>query len=182
MELTKSNDKYNINLKKTSNKNNFLIFNNNQIINLNLNNVFLKFGIEDYNKKKILNLFINMDDSIDNDNYNTKIDLINIVNKIKELKNDNLKSNIYNLSNKEFDNPIKKIDEKFGTNVIVLRTYLDYNYSIKMDGILGELEQNTNISNYYANINISIKTVWTTHNNYGLIIYTNDINLLKKFE
>ena len=85
------------------------------------------------------------------------------------------------MSNKEFDNPIK-IDEKFGTNIIVLRTYLDYNYSIKMEGILGELEQNTNISNYYANINISIKTVWTTLNNYGLIIYTNDINLLKKFE
>ena len=181
MESNKINENCNINLKKTSNKNNFLIFNNNQIINLNLNNVFLKFGIEDYNKKKILNLFINMDNSVDNDNYNNKINLINIVNQIKNLKNDNLKSNIYNLSNKEFDNPIK-IDEKFGTNIIVLRTYLDYNYSIKMEGILGELEQNTNISNYYANINISIKTVWTTHNNFGLIIYTNHINLLKKFE
>ena len=53
METNKINEYCNINLKKTSNKNNFLIFNNNQIINLNLNNVFLKFGIEDYNKKNI---------------------------------------------------------------------------------------------------------------------------------
>ena len=86
METNVNSNSFNLKLKKTSNKSNYIIFNNDKLINFKLSNVFLKFGIEYYNNKKILNIFIDTEKSENNNEYNNKIELLNTINKIKDIK------------------------------------------------------------------------------------------------
>jgi hypothetical protein len=165
-----------IKLKKL-NKHKYLILNSKgKKFNITLTNVFLKFGIEEYNSNYILNIFIKKND--DNSNYNKLIKIINIISKIERLSNDELRAVRYNIHNKKYISPI--IDNKFDKNCVILRTYVDYNCAINIANIFMPLDKSTDISNYNSNINITVQTMWNTDTNYGVTIYTNKIFLLEK--
>jgi hypothetical protein len=52
-----------------------------------------------------------------------------------------------------------------------------------MDSHMGIVDVNynvTDLTDYKANVELTIKTLWTTNNNFGIIIYTDEIKLLNK--
>ena len=168
-------DEYKLKLKKLK-KNSFQLFDSDsKLINFNLENCYLKFGIENYNDKKILNIFIKKENT--NENYNKIVSIINIVNKIKNLNKNDIANRKYDICEKGFQSPLKEITE-FDKDILVIRTYLDYKCNISVKDILGNLSLDEDLSKKYANINIIIKNMWTTDNNYGIVIYTNNIELL----
>ena len=178
---TKPSKTNSIKLKKL-NKCKYLILNTNnnsnksKKINITLNNVYLKFGIEKYNSNYILNIFANKNDT--NDNYNKLVRIINIASKIKKINENTIKATKYNILNKEYKSPV--IDNKFDKDVIIIRTYLSHNCNINIANIFMPLDKSTDMSNYYANVNITVHTMWVTESTYGVTIYTNNIYLLHK--
>ena len=166
---------FKLKLKKIK-KNNFHLFdNNNNLLLFNLENCYLKFGIENYNDNKILNIFIKKDNN--NNNYNNIVTIINIINKVKNLNKNDIANRKYELEEKGFQSPLKEINE-LDQDILVLRTYLDYKCDISVKNILGNLNIDDDISKKNANIELIVKNMWTTNNNYGVIIYTKKIEIL----
>ena len=177
--MNTQNDLSKLQLKKL-NKTNSMIFDGaGQLIKINLNNVFLKFGIEKYNSKHILNIYVDKNDN--NEEYNKVIDIFNVGMKVKKLQNNGFEARRHNLEGKGYQSALTDITE-FGKDITSIRTYLNYDAKISMKGSLGSLDFDTDISNYKSNVSLTIKTIWNTDNNFGLIIYTDEIILLNKIK
>lgn len=171
------NDLSKIKLKKLNKKASMIFDNRGNLIRMSLKNVFLKFGIENYNSKHILNICVDKNEN--NEEYNKIINIINIECKIKKFQNDIIESRKHNFDGKGFQSVITNLSE-FGKDITTLRTYMNYDAKIITKGSLGYLDFSTDISNYKADVDITVKTVWNTDNNFGLIIYTDGIKLLNK--
>jgi hypothetical protein len=170
---------YGIKVKKTK-KNNIIFTSDSKTIMIELKNVYLKFGIEEYNGKNILNIYVDKEsDDYTNEDYNNIMDVCNYVKKVQKLGDDFMESRKLGLAGKGFQSPLKNIKEH-GKKILSIRTYLDYNIDISLDGSFGSLESDYDMTGYKADVVINIKTLWTTDNNYGTIIYTSNVKLLKK--
>ena len=167
---------------KKNGKNLTILNEKKKYIRLRLKDVFLKFGIEDYNKNKILNIYVNREnDSYSNEDFNTIADVYNYVKSVAKLAKDPKYCAAYGLDGKGFSYPLKKKNEN-GVKIVNVRTYLARNVEISLKGRTGSLGTDFDISGYLADIDIVIKTLWKTNNNFGVIIYTENIELNKKIK
>lgn len=173
---TNTDIKCSVRIKKSGKS--YRIFNKkSNLIEIELKDVYFKFGIEDYKSKKVLNIYIDKhNDAYSNDDYNNIADLCSYVANVKKLKDDVYEFRRLGLDGKGFQTPIKDIKE-YGKDIISLRTYLDYNVDMCMKGVFGSLDPSTDIKGYRGDVTLFIKTLWTTNNNYGVIIYTKIIDL-----
>ena len=146
-----------------------------------LKNVFLKHGLENYNEHMILNIYVSKDvDS--NEEYNKVIDMVNVTKNVKNMPKVDKFEKRFNLKGKTFTSPIKE-EKDYGQDVFIIRTYLNHKGKILMDSHMGIVDVNynvTDLTDYKANVELTIKTLWTTNNNFGIIIYTDEIKLLNK--
>ena len=160
---------------------NFLIFNNGEVIKKTIKDVYLKFGIENYNENKILNIYVNKNnDKYTNDEYNNVIDIYNHIKTISRFTKEPCNARKYKFDNKIFKYPLKKKTEN-GVNLVIIRSYLSHNVEIYTKD-KKKLDNNANIIGYMADVNIVIKTLWKTSTNIGVIIYTEVIKLKEKIE
>jgi hypothetical protein len=127
---------------------------------LNIKDVYSPFGIENYNKKDILNLELT---SETNEKYN------NIV-LIKELDNyfKNLNETKKELSELNYISPIKIISD----NKIQIRTHLAKKLDIKTNN-----QKNIEIKNKKFNIELEFSSIWMYNQNYGIVLTINMIDL-----
>jgi hypothetical protein len=166
-----------IKIKRLSNKNLLLFNEDNTLIKFTLNNVFLKFGIEKYNNNHILNIYVNKND--DNNEYNKIIDIVGIESKVKNTQKSIIDSRRYNIEGKGYKSSLTDIKE-YGKDITSVRTYMNHNAEILFPGAFCSVGFDSDISGYIADIEITVKNVWITDNNFGLIIYTDKIKLIKK--
>ena len=134
---------------------------NNKLIDINIDNILIPFGIEKYNDKMVLN--IELIDSNNNNNIISKLDMIE--NEIqKYFKNIGL---------------IKSLKKsKLG---YLLRTHymkLSECYILKKNQEKMIIDE-SNLQNAECEIKLSIKGIWVTDNNYGLYIIVNSIKINK---
>jgi hypothetical protein len=127
---------------------------------LNIKDVYSPFGIENYNKKDILNLELT---SETNEKYN------NIV-LIKELDNyfKNLHVSKKELNGLSYTSPIKIISD----NKIQVRTHLAKKIDIKTNK-----NKNIEIKNKKFNIELEFSSIWMYNQNYGIVLTVNIIDL-----
>ncbi len=126
---------------------------------LKIEDVYSPFGIENYNKKNILNLELT---SKTNDNHN------NIV-LIKELDNyfKNLNETKKELNGLNYNSPIKILSD----NKIQIRTHLAKNINIKTN------QKNIEIKNKNFDIELEFSSIWLYGGNYGIVLTVNIIDL-----
>ena len=170
--------KLTVGFKKTNDKNYTLFNENNKEFNYTLKNVYLKFGIEKYNDNNILNIFFDKEKSENNENYNSFSEICSIISKVSKITENKFDAVRYNCDGKGFQSPIKNEDDQYTE----IRTYLSKNVDIFYKDMLGSLNINVDISKSFANVDLCIKTLWITENNFGVIIYVKKIELLKKIK
>jgi len=160
---------------------NFLIYSRKgELIKKSLKDVYLKFGIEDYNKNKILNIYVNRNnEEYTNEEYNNVIDIYNYIKEIALFTKEPCNITRYKFENKTFKYPLKKKRED-GLNLIIIRTYLSRNVKIYMQDKRIDQNENIDIKGYKADIEIVIKTLWKTSTHIGVVIYTELIILKDK--
>ena len=134
---------------------------NNKLIDINIDNVLIPFGIEKYNDKMVLN--IELIDSNNNNNIISKLDMIE--NEIqKYFKNIGL---------------IKSLKKsKLG---YLLRTHymkLSECYILKKNQEKMIIDE-SNLQNAECELKLSIKGIWVNDNNYGLYITVSSIKINK---
>ena len=154
------------------NKNFFILQYDKNNITLDLNDVILPFGAEQYNDKLILNI------ELENNNNNN-----NILSKLEKLEtniqNTNINMNNINknlLLNKGLSSIIKP--SKLGH---IIRTHLSKNtdiFILKKNGEKIILDHN-NLTNSVCDVKLYIKGLWLTNNNYGLYINVKSIKINK---
>jgi hypothetical protein len=166
-----------IKIKKLNNKSLLLFNTDNSIIKYTLNNVYLKFGIEKYNNNHILNIYIDKNDN--NEEYNKVVDIVGIEANIKNTQKSIVDSRRYNIEGKGYKSLLTDVKE-YGKDITCIRTYMNHNAEILFPGAFCSVGFDTNIAGYKADLEITVKNVWITDNNFGLIIYTDKINLTKK--
>jgi hypothetical protein len=127
---------------------------------LNIKDVYSPFGIENYNKKDILNLELT---SETNDKYNNMV-------LIKQLDNyfKNLNESKKELNNLSYTSPIKIISD----NKIQIRTHLAKKMDIKSNN-----QKNIEIKNKKFNIELEFSSIWMYNQNYGIVLTVNMIDL-----
>jgi hypothetical protein len=138
---------------------NLLYYNKN--INIHIDNIFIPFGIEKYNNKIILNIEL-----IESNNNN------NIISKIDSIENQ-LEKHFKNIG---LIKSLKK--SKLG---YILRTHfmkLTECYILKKNEEKIIIDE-SNLQNTECEINLLIKGIWITENNYGLYIIINNIRVIK---
>ena len=134
---------------------------NDQIIDIFIDNVLIPFGIEKYNDKLVLNIEL-LETNMNN----------NIISKLDAIENEIQK----NFKNIGLIKSLKK--SKLG---YILRTHymkLSECYILKKNEekiIIYE----SNLQNAECAINLSIKGIWVTENNYGLYIIIKSIKINK---
>lgn len=143
------------------NKKFYNIFYNTNLIEIDIKNVFIPFGIEKFNNKMILNIEL-----LELNETN------NIISKIESIENE-ISNNFTNLG---LIRCIKK--SKLG---YLLRTHITKStecYILKKDNTKFNIDI-INIKNSECNIKLKIKGIWINENNYGLYITIDDININK---
>lgn len=148
-----------------------------EVINMDLKGVYLPHGIEKYNGKHILNIYA--DKNSDNDEHNKLVEIINTCSQVERLQDNEFDAKRYNIKGKGYISPLTE-QEEYGKDTLAIRTYMNYNAKVSLPGAFGYLDFDTDITRYRADVNVTVKSIWTTDNNYGLIIYTNSINLLNR--
>ena len=166
-----------IKIKKLNNKSLLLFNTDNSMIKFTLNNVYLKFGIEKYNNNHILNIYVDKHDN--NEEYNKVIDIVGIESNVKNTQKSIVDSRRYNLEEKGYKSSLNDVKE-YGKEITCIRTYMNHNAEILFPGAFCSAGVDANISGYKADIDITVKNVWITDNNFGIIIYTDKINLIKR--
>ena len=161
----------------------FVILDNKQNpIRKKLKDVYFKFGIEEYNGNKILNIYINRNnENYSNNEYNDVIDIYNYIKEVSKFAKDPFYAKRYKFEGKGFKYPLKKREEE-GVKLVILRTYLSRNVEITMKDLAGTIDTNYNITGYIADVELTIKTLWTTSTDMGVIIYVDSILLKKKYK
>jgi hypothetical protein len=154
------------------NKNFMRCFINNDNLKLNLTNVYLPFGGEKYLDKIILN--IEFDNQNSHNNIISKLDTID--NKIIEKKYDADISASHILNTRGYLKSFK--ESKCG---YIQRTHLLKNTEIYIEKKNGEkiTMDYTNLDKSYCDIEIQLKGIWLSENNYGLYWIVNKIKVLK---
>lgn len=167
-------NKYKNNYKKTENgiyKINYpIIDKNNNRLSIEIKNCRCPFGIEEYNKHKILNIMI--DPKKSNDHFN-------LITSLKNLENDLSKSNIQDrdifkdIENKKYYSILKynPNNDNYFLRTCILG--LPNIYTIINEKKFPVLE--SDIKNKNININLDFGTLWTTDIDYGILLYTKDI-------
>jgi hypothetical protein len=166
------------NFKKTNDgttlkKNYGIVDKNNKKISFELKNVKIPFGVEDYNKDKILNIII--DPKENNDNYNICIFLKNIEDEFNNYKiNDN--DILIDTKNKKYHYILKKNPTN---DTYLLRTHIlgIPNIYTSINGINIPIIEN-DVKNRKVNIKIEIGTLWVTENSFGLLLYSKEIKII----
>jgi hypothetical protein len=154
---------------------------NNKPIEKKLKDVYLKFGIEDYNGNKILNIYIDRNnENYSNDEANDVKDIYHYVKEVSKFTKDPFNAKRYKFEGKGFKYPLKKKEED-GVKLVIIRTYLSRNVDITIKNMIGTLDTSHDISGYMADVELTIKTLWSTSTDIGVIIYTDSIKLNKKF-
>lgn len=127
---------------------------------LNIKDIYSPFGIENYNKKNILNLELTTET---NEKYNSFV-------LIKELDNyfKNLHESKKELNNLNYTSPIKILSE----NKIQIRTHLAKKLEIKTNN-----QKNIEIKNKKFNVELEFSSIWIYNDNYGVILTVNIIDL-----
>ena len=164
---------------KKLNKTSLLLFNSDSsMIKFTLSNVYLKFGIEKYNNTYILNIHVDKNDN--NEEYNKVIDIVGIEGNVKNTQQSVIDSRRYNIEGKGYKSSLTDIKE-CGKEITSIRTYMNHNAEILFPGASLPIGFDSDISGYKADVDITVKNVWITDNNFGLIIYTDKVKLIKKF-
>ena len=168
--LTKNTVSY----KKTNNdsveKKNYGIVNkNNERITFILNNVFIPFGFEIYNKNEILN--IELKHKQNNDHHNIYVFLLNLEKNIKNaiksnfFVNNDIKSKIFHSTLKEKDNNVLVRSYSFGKKEIFKK-------------INTKKFPTNDIKGKRVNVEIEIRTLWITCEEYGILYNIKNIEVL----
>ena len=134
---------------------------NNKLIDINIDNVLIPFGIEKYNDKSLLN--IELIDSNNNNNIISKLDMIE--NEIQKY-----------FKNIGIIKSLKK--SKLG---YLLRTHFLKSsecYILKKNQEKMIIDE-SNLQNSECEIKLTIKGIWVTENNYGLYIIVKSIKINK---
>ncbi len=128
---------------------------------IHLDNVLIPFGVEKYNDKLLLNVEL-IDDNINN----------NIISKLESIE-----KNLYKfLPNLGLTTSIKK--SKLGN---IIRTHLTKTteiYILKKNNEKMPIDE-SNLQNSECEMNLEIKGLWLTENNYGLYITIKTIKINK---
>ena len=127
----------------------------------NIKGVYSPFGIENYNKKDILNLELTNNN---NDNHNNIIILKQLDDYFKELSN-----NKKELKDMNYTSPIKILAD----NKINIRTHLSKKLNFKVN----DNQKNVEIKNKKFNIELEFSSIWIYNENYGLVLTINTIEL-----
>lgn len=154
------------------NKNFMRCFINNENLKLLLTNVYLPFGGEKYNDKIIIN--IELDNQNLHNNIISKLDTLD--NKIIEKEYDADITSTHILNTRGYLKSLKQ--SKCG---YIQRTHLLKNTEIYIEKKNGEriIFDYTNLEKSYCDIEIQLKGIWLTENNYGLYWVVNSIKVLK---
>ena len=134
-----------------------------------LKNVLLPFGIEIFNKKKILNIEINP--KAGNNHYN----IYSLINNFEKNMADKTKFKNNDLCN---DIDGKGYYQNMRKSVLgyIIRTHLFGTPNVH--SFIGQMTLN-DITKVRANILIEFGCVWINENNYGIIWYVKDIEVLE---
>jgi hypothetical protein len=158
---------------------------NGKKIKFTLRNVYLKFGFENYNGNKILNILVNKDPNKKgdegNEEYNKLASIYNYVKSVENTGKDFIEAKRNNIEGKGFMTPLEDTNE-YGHCFTKIRTYMSYSADIMMKGGFAPLEPATDITGYMADVDVEIKTMWKTNNNYGVTIYTTNVELIKRIK
>jgi hypothetical protein len=163
---------------KTKSKNNisYIITNNSKKIQIELKNISIPFGIEYFNGKTIVNIEINP--NIDNYQYNLysiisgfELNIQNI--NFENNKNFSLKNDI---NNKGYYPNIR--ESKFG---YIVRCYINSSLNIwTTDTLENKMFLSIeNIKNTISNVKLELGILWINENNFGIIWYLKDIEIVK---
>lgn len=156
----------------TFNKNFMRCLINNENLKFNISNVYLPFGGEKYNDKIIIN--IELDNQNVHNNIVSKLDTID--NKIIEKEYIADTQSQYILTTRGYMKSLKP--SKCG---YIQRTHLLKTSEIYIERKNGEkinLDY-TNLEKSYCDIEIQLKGIWLTENNYGLYWIINSIKVIK---
>ena len=154
------------------NKNFLRCFINNENLKLYLSNIYLPFGGEKYLDKIIIN--IEFDNENIHHNIVSKLDTID--NKILEKKYEADIASQFILNTRGYMKSLK--ESKCGH---IQRTHLLKNTDIyigKSDGEKINIDYSS-LKKTYCDIEIQLKGIWLTENNYGLYWVVNSIKVLK---
>jgi len=138
---------------------------------ISIENIVIPFGYELYNKKYILNLKLNI---TNNHHYNILSTILAFENEIANINNYTDKDIIQDIEGKEYFHNLKQ-DEHF------IRTYVigTPNIYANINGIKTSLTHN-DIKKTIANVEIELGTFWITDNNYGILWFIKNIQIIKK--
>lgn len=152
---------------------NILTSNTNSIIKINLTNIYLPFGKENYNGKEILNIEL---DKTDNTHNNYISVLSSLENRIKEKKFECDVNVLQQLVNKSFLPTLK--ESKIG---YILRTHLSTTTEIYIEKKDKSkfLITSDNLKNSYVDITVTLKGGWINTETYGLYWDINEIKVNK---
>jgi hypothetical protein len=158
--------KYTTNYKKvndTSKKNYGLTDKKNQKIKIQLNNVFIPFGMELYNSHSILN--IKLMPTKYNEHNNIVSSLLQFDSELTDVKNFTDTDIVNDIENKGYYPNIKKDCDDYLLRLHIYgspeiyATRMQRKFPVAPSDIKGKL----------ANVEIEISTLWVTDNNYGYV-------------
>ena len=158
-------------------------------VTLNINDVYLPFGIEHYNDKMLLNGIIN-----DSTNYNRNniITLQRIIDTFTALRETDSGKYKYNINDKKFFSFLKEIKEDDNKQEIKtqsdnerdikkykLRLYIKYGAKVTHKRYIGELDYNQ-LKGKKCNLNIELGSLWVNNliSQYGINLYVTHITIL----
>lgn len=176
MEIIKLDD---LNFIKTKSKNrnllSYIITNKLKKIEINLENIYIPFGIENFNDRSIVNIEINP--KIDNYHYNIFAHINAFEKSIGDLHNSKnigfgLKCDI---SNKGYYPNIRESKSGY-----IMRSYI--NTDAKIHGMINNVNTQLSVQNIkqtISNVKLELGILWINDNNFGILWHLKEIEIIK---